>query len=140
MKAYRELDALVAEKAMGWVSIPHPEPENLFPGVKPGRSWFPPNNDYTYWRDKLGPGYANGVAFPYYSTSIADAWEVFQKLDTYSLTKAITVNEDDGPLVEVFTAHVTLFEPERFAFEKSFVSAPHAICLAALKAVGCELQ
>lgn len=128
----RELDALIAEKVMGWVSIPHPEPENLFPGVRAGaRSWFPPNNDYAYWRERFGPGYANGVSFPEYSTSIEAAWEVVEKMGENRLRLDLSVGTSEDAIAE-FSRNGSE------GIEANGEDAPHAICLAALKAVGYE--
>lgn len=67
---------------------------------------------------------------PHYSTNIAAAWEVVERFSYFTITqskldKELYHAEFKGRLGEFFIA-----EGE---------SAPHAICLAALKAVGVEL-
>jgi hypothetical protein len=67
MNAGRELDALVAEKVMGWTDI-HPCPED---------------DMREYGEDLWGrqPGSAhNQQNVPYYSTDIAAAWRIFEKM------------------------------------------------------------
>jgi len=60
-----------------------------------------------------------------YSTNIAAAWEVLNKHDCFELIKNAS-----GHYI------CTLVEEQK---EVAAESAPHAICLAALKAVGVEL-
>ena len=109
MNAGRELDALVAEKVMGWVwGIDDERLQYLVPaGAQLTR---PP--------------------LPHYSTLIADAWQVVEKIGFMNLAFGDT--SDQHPNVTV-----------RFWGEKAGQScyveadtAPEAICLAALKAVG----
>lgn len=115
--AGRYLDALIAEKVMGLESL-----QLLDPKVA----------GYVY-PDDVWPH------IPDYSTDIAAAWEVVEKLTTSvytsielepvahykEYTAAISFEVDDGDAV-------TIAGP--FYFTAS--SMPHAICLAALKAVG----
>ena len=64
MEAGRELDALVAEKVMGWQNI------DIYAQIRTSSS--------------VGAGIEPGNEFPtdlpFYSTSIADAWEIVKKL------------------------------------------------------------
>jgi len=101
MKPGRELDALVAEKVMGWA------PE--YPG-----GWLHPPRNHPN-RKKYLDHDGCSVLQPY-STDIAAAWEVVEKIE-YNLE----LIEDEEWIASFFGVR---------AFGKS---APHAICLAALK-------
>lgn len=104
MKAGRELDALVAEKVMGW------------------------NCELRecHTRKVLHSEYGGP---PHYSTDIADAWLVVEKID-----QQVTVTKcADGWLVTIddYFCHGGV--------EIMAGTAPLAICLAALKAVGVDI-
>lgn len=110
MKAGRELDALVAEKVMGWVwikEINSPRAPEL----------LPPNGHSPVMADD---------PIPRFSTDIAAAWSVIEKLSgpdeyaTYQITNA-------GAAGDVF---VCVGKGEAFA-----ETLPLAICLAAIHAV-----
>jgi hypothetical protein len=104
MNPGRELDALVAERVMGWNSM--------------GDSWAsgPSQSDRTHKKDSWKP-----------SEDIAAAWEVVEKLPGFRLRKlngaywCTFANNWDDELID--------------ATEET---APHAICVAALKALGHE--
>lgn len=113
MKPSRELDALIAKKVFGLVQS---------------------ETQSHLWRD---PSRFENPAMPLpnYSTSISDAWTVVEKLiskknyvDVYMF----------GPYVEV---EIKLHEGNGNTIKAedpkglALTSAPHAICLAALKAV-----
>lgn len=131
MEAGRELDALVAEKVMGWHSRITPEIPT-YPLIGPDRA-VPPGETLT--KDR---GYKE---IPHYSTDIAAAWDLLKHLDTqgvwvYNLSNACenswscTLCQRVGPGYSGLTYHqVWLVQ-----------TAPHAICLAALKAVGVEVE
>lgn len=109
LKPGRELDALIAEKVFGI---------KIYPG-----------KDYYYTGDE------DGGIFPAplleYSTSIADAWEVVEKL------------KQKEPIIQ-YDAELNCWHagfkdrPDHYFMELSKDSAPHAICLVALKA--CEVE
>lgn len=76
MDAGRELDALVAEKVMGWVWW-HNTDADLTILVPSDQSW--PDK----WHFASGAGNCTKPAdhgAPHYSTDIADAWEVVERL------------------------------------------------------------
>jgi hypothetical protein len=105
----RELDALVAKKVMGWTF------SNLI------KSWYPPN---------LRPeNNAYGHKLRNYSTDIAAAWEVVEKMKDYKIYSDIHTASNcymvDG-YSEIFEDEIEHVECE---------TAPHAICKAALLAV-----
>lgn len=120
MQAGRELDALIAEKVMGW----------------------PPKPAHAGWQGDVVPSLADPkwvqagpdrgwemVFLPNYSTDIAAAWKVVEKMREtpkpfFSLAWYISgrwgaafLGHDDGTDAEMAD------------------TAPHAICLAALRAV-----
>lgn len=126
MVAGRELDALVAEKVMGWIWFPKDDegPRYL---ASPD-----PNSMYVWY-----PGSGVGT-HPLYSTSIAAAWEVWDKLIA------------DGWYPDVITSHVSDGLDYRCELHRGgdgdgdYVishadTAPLAICLAALAAIGIPL-
>ena len=110
MKAGRELDALIAEKVLG------------LSGVRDGKSWLYGDN-WTHNKE--------GVLclVPHYSTQIADAWLVVEKM------------KDSGYCVELFYdmvawsvsfMHIDRDEKHGADWRNSIETQ---ICLAALKAV-----
>jgi hypothetical protein len=108
MKAGRELDALIAEKVMG---------TNVFDFKGLPSYW-----DANIRRD-----------IPHYSTNIADAWLVVEKLVKQCYQFGLA-NESDGKYF------CSLFFDGAGTFEESAETAPLAICLAALKACGVEVE
>jgi len=108
MKAGRELDALVAEKVMGWKKV----------------KWL---GDYD-WRDKDGEQpYTVRAWNP--STDIVAAWQVVEKMEEigYSILAHNVIPNSDAVVWRVkFSQSETITE----------FTAPLAICLAALRAVG----
>jgi hypothetical protein len=116
MKVGRELDALVAEKVMG------------FDVRKHGNDWI--------YIGEVRPGGTDpqGYPVPNYSEDISAAWKVVEKL---AQTRHITVNSAVG--LDASKAFVKLWRCEidltkHSSTEEFSDSAPHAICLAALKA------
>ena len=83
LPAGRELDALVAEEVMGLSPISRNWPCGYTPDVGDYEAALDQDKPYPWHRDR-GPiyqdrnGYARAVEF--YSTSIAAAWEVVEKL------------------------------------------------------------
>lgn len=113
MKASRELDALVAKKVMGFRVLSTWDADGTPKHVIDANQC---EVDTAYWP-------------PAYSTDIAAAWEVVEKtklLDTYVLTRAYA-----GEKWQVIEMGGDWQNPIATGD-----SAPHAICLAALKAVG----
>lgn len=116
----RELDKLIAEKVMDWQGVV------IFPnGEAKGR---PPK----WYKMSL-------IDLPSYSTDISAAWEVIEKLLSDNTNLAIGVcsinyGPDKGKTQVLIPRHPTLGKVETLS-----TSAPHAICLAALKVVGVEI-
>lgn len=126
MNPGRELDALVAEKVMGWRHW-----ESSY-AVGPKPHWITPDGDS---RVEWSP-----------STDIAAAWEVVDKLGSGAMWMqrmshtGLTSDSTEPELVEYTKAHgrhpnwrVKFGKKGKWAFSDS---SPHAICLAALKAIG----
>lgn len=125
MKPGRELDALVAEKVMGWAPN--------YPGGWP----HPPKDEPNRKRHMAADG---TTVIPAYSTDIAAAWEVVEKVGplfgqrSFHLRWAPVMKDDDTPwLASWFDINV---DHDTGAAHGRGGTAPHAICLAALKAVG----
>lgn len=113
MKPGRELDILIAEKVIGEKVIELDECNGI------DNLWLSKNR-----------GYRDYVELPCYSTEIASAWEVVNKLilDSY----------DFNILVWKSGVNVEVGCNGDLDIEIGSDSLPHAICLAALKAVGHE--
>lgn len=117
MKPGRELDSLVAEKVMGWRKDSDGDWER--PSKDAIDGWYP---------DHLFP----------YSTDIAAAWEVVEKLTAQF--------GDDFTIWSIWSrenkirARFNRGESRTYAAQADAPTAPHAICLAALKAVGHEIS
>lgn len=127
MKPGRELDALIAEKVMG-LELKQPK------GVAwRENTWVYAINDF---RDS-GPMYV--VDCDFYSTDISAAWEVVDNLRYRKIP--ISIAHVFFPAEErwEYIAKAENVQPYGFEFATSD-SAPHAICLAALKAVGYEAK
>lgn len=121
MKAGRELDVLVAEKVMGQTDFAHLEmkwEEGSSRDGKDGWSGFvcPCCGDSELSQQMC--------AMPY-STSIADAWQVVEKATYYEASWS--------------GLHHWYLELGEGHGEAEAQTAPLAICLAALKAVGAEV-
>ena len=109
MEAGREMDALVAEKVMGWKRVPHAHPEI----EAAGGMWLTPR----------GPRMC-----PAYSTDIAAAWGVVEWFTRRSYTVALHTTHSDGWVCSIRGALL--------ADTAQAPTAPLAICRAALAAVG----
>lgn len=123
MKAGRELDALVAERVMGWTDVKLAKrPELGVLGRHPVR-------------------HAQEIV-PHYSTDIAAAMAVVEELRSW----IFWVQRVEAPLGQVrYSARVYTRDkdvPYYFGayYDATANTAPLAICLAALKAVGVEVN
>jgi hypothetical protein len=140
MKAGHELDASIAEKVMGWRLLNKmTNPTTAVAGLPPGIS---------------DDGKVEFQPIPHYSTDIAAAWEVVEilreewdiKIDSYH-GWGKSYNPDEGPnkvpwkkLGKNWACSIRpLKDPdheEKVWNTEVEDTAPHAICLAALKAKG----
>ena len=124
MNAGRELDVLVAEKVMGWTSFK--------------KRWRDGSHFDLLDRFLDSNNIEVEGACPHYSTNIAVAWEVVTRVYKQSNNSEPDFLQITGPLsdgwkVQHIWGHHDGDIPEYFVVRKSL---PHAICLAALKAVG----
>jgi hypothetical protein len=126
MKPGRELDALVAEKVMGQVVHRNP---------KGGWSLGPPD----YWDDHGCTELVNPL--PAYSEDIAAAWEVVARLrelfpaSLFSILETFDEAQGKGLRYGVHILHYLGMGDFRTEGQATADTAPHAICLAALRAV-----
>lgn len=131
MEAGRELDALVAEKVLKFeIEWRCCEDEHHEMGYRPRK--------VVYSTDGL-PLY--GEILPGYSTDIAAAWQLMESRQM--------VGQTIGYLAETPSEHFTDITEDGWARKWMCTSrgepiyaatAPHAICLAALKAVGVDID
>ena len=117
----RDLDALVAEKVMGWIDIKKQSIANAF-----GQRVM---DDYV---GQPGIGAGVPVMVPRYSTMISEAWKVADKLRGDS--QFVAVISGKGP--QGVQPWICKVNREGSFLEERAETAPHAICLAALKGVG----
>lgn len=123
MNPGRELDALIAEKVMAWV-VSYQGTKDMF------------MRDPTIDEDDLGQSPLYAV--PPYSTDIAAAWEVVEKMKLSVvnhhgswLAGPTDYSEARGEDDRLITAIIGIEDGNDVGGN----TAPHAICLAALKAV-----
>ena len=132
MKPGRELDALIAEKIMGW------EFHNAYAGE---RYLFPPHLiEFVQSSISMKSGLMEFVppAPPYYSTDIKDAWKVIEEMES---RKFILRLQSPAYMSYRWTA---LFQNKCISDDDfidransfHFNTAPLAICNAALMALG----
>lgn len=124
MKPGRELNALVAEKVMGFEVKPYESLKGVATPDYGGSLWM----------------FAGGAwqVIPHFSTDIAAAWEVFMQMPLrhpQDKSAYLTMDRDgDG----YFAVGYSDRQGDWLLRERS-TEAPHAICLAALRAKGIEL-
>ena len=119
MNAGRELDALVAERVMGLVAYSV--------GLVTERPRVRTVDDLQRTGTPLSP----------YSTDIAAAWQVVERLHALGFVVNVTMDNGTGRYCEVWKlADDSIYAPHRVEAETTI---PHVICLAALKAVGAEV-
>lgn len=123
MKPSRELDALVAEKVMGYERA-----MMIAPTGGPAQGCWVRSPDKVFWdrHDSL----------PHYSTEISAAWDVVEKLTDGDFS--LSIERYHELYTEVFLSRKGPDEYRAPAIVAG-KTAPHAICLAALKSVGVEL-
>ena len=126
MEAGRELDALVAEKVMGWSS----QADGLYWDAGNHRTRLVLGSIIAKKRDEMGLENAHGFVFAP-STNIADAWEVVEML-----VSTPGPNGDHHSVRVDYSgdAVVVIDENEDWQVSAIASTAPHAICLAALRA------
>ena len=129
MPAGREMDALVAEKVVGWQSV-------AFRHYKTGDQYS--GASWSEWNGLPSLDSPNFVVVPKYSTDISAAWEVIKKIVGDN-------NEDRDLFIECWSdgEWFVAFHPVGYSSRKpqascdgkktGIPSAPLAICRAALK-------
>lgn len=131
MKPGRELDALVAEKVMGWNRDHEKRKLSYYYG------------DDLYAQDLITK--LTDVEIPSYSTDIAAAWEVVERFqEEHGLLMFLRANPNGTYEISLECNGVCRDDWKDAACEfygssSGLDSAPHAICLAALKAVGAKI-
>jgi hypothetical protein len=135
-----ELDELIAEKIMGWTRYDqHPSSRiQIDPELTRVSMQYFDQYDYLVdrrpWWVPLGSRLIDATTeIPNYSTDISAAWELVEKLRRDH--KAIVIHSASGSLDahSIWSCEVIYGDHVIEQFGKT---APHAICLAALKAVG----
>jgi hypothetical protein len=116
----RDLDALVAEKVMGWIDIKKQSIANAY-----GQ---PVMEDYV---GQPSIGATQPVLVPRYSTMIQEAWKVADKLR--GEVQFLAVISGKGP--QGTQPWICKINREGAFLEERADTAPLAICLAALKGV-----
>lgn len=111
MKAGRELDALIAEKVFG-KTVDRSSHFDIY--------------------------YDNGPSIPFYSTRIAGAWLVVEKLVADGMQPI--VNYLNGQILAYDGWHCCIAKGYEVYHSHGCETAPLAICLAALKACGVEVD
>lgn len=120
MKPGRELDALVAEKVMGWTLVADPRAD--------GQPMWVDADKNAKWPAEPPDRWGKGIWRP--STDIAAAWELVEALGRKFFGFALTRSEHG-----LYRAEFSMRGVET-DFRAPAVTAPLAICLAALRAVG----
>lgn len=114
----REIDHLIATKVMGW------EPEEI-----EGSAYL---SGYVLYKREEPPHIPDYQFKP--STNIADAWQVVEKLKIAVIPQAGGAPKNMQYLAEIDD------RPFGKHYEAFAETAPLAICLAALKSVGVEVE
>jgi hypothetical protein len=117
MKPGRNLDTNVAQEVMGWSNI----------------ILNPATQDFV---GEPAPSKNGVIPVPRFSTDFRDALEVIERFDSWTLQKTNASNNRKGVAVTAFHCRLMRFEDRTQGDASSADSAAHAICLAALKAVG----
>lgn len=129
MEAGLELDRLVAEKIIGWTDIqivPHwQNSRKVLEGIKPDTI----ASQYT--------GYRSKHVIPGYSSDIAASWTVVNKLN--DLGFAVFIEQMTDGLCNAYIKKESLEISLVISETERLTKAPHAICLAALKAIGVKV-
>ncbi len=139
MEAGRELDALIAKTLFGWRTEKAPsttQPHNM------GTNFYNPSGQWVEWVSdeaapllRISPGYHVEVyprSIPKYSTDIAAAWAILEKLSDETRSEKTRFHFSVGKNSCELERRVYIGEPDTFYAEGD--TCAHAICLAALDA------
>lgn len=117
MKPGREMDALIAEKVLGWTDIRRVNPAVIHSFSADGN----------HANVGFSPVLYKHVPFPLYSREISAAWEVVMHLKSKYWYFMLS-DENEGWEASFY------WDPHRPAYEALSAEAPQAICKAALLA------
>lgn len=127
LKPSRELDALVADRVLQWVRKTTYEHD-----CGPGWIGCTASQD----RGEFFPDRGGQHSLPFFSEDIEAAWKVVDKLRR-DPTRAISITWTGTHWqAEILTFTDESMAYQAFELQSTGETAPHAICLAALKAVG----
>lgn len=121
MDAGRVLDTAIARSVMGW-TIDYSIPIIDIVG---------PYADRAAWKNEHG----NSAKVPCFSTDIAAAWQVVEKMQE-GLEWQFMLEAHSGEWLAYVTPHISSPRYNSQQFEAIADTAPHAICLVALEALG----
>ena len=145
MKPGRELDVLVADKVMGCkVFLRTIDSNERIFLTEPGKDRHSvPRSSFDYWSCQCDPIHIHnrkeGGGIPEYSTDIAAAWKVVEKLrgdDNALQLFGSEKNDNVKRWYAYFSGKYWCEATSILLLGEVSESAPHAICLAALKLVG----
>jgi hypothetical protein len=128
-EAGRELDAEIARRIMGVEAHQAKTGDMIFTIHRD----FIDDGDYWYYRE--GWGYDE---VPHYSTDIAAAWQVVERVRTFNKGDEIGLEVSVIALSDHYDCHIETNSSAYLVVEEAD-TAPLAICLAALHVVGVSL-
>ena len=138
-EAGRELDARIAEKVMGATWKRHDGATGDWLAFDHADAMLTQNRPVSLW--VLAARTERGVqAWPEcraYSTDIAAAWLVVEKMRADGFMFRINATADDAG-VETWAARFWTLDRDDDFCDRYAATAPHAICLAALAAINAE--
>lgn len=134
MKAGRELDALIAERVMGWEWWHKGNYSQL---IKGGETW-PENPYFSLSKGKAQSGSADDSGMPHYSTDIAAAWLIVEHMRA-NVPSCRALRMESVPLGYMAAFYSRTNRLDRIGAFVGAETAPLTICLAALKALNIEV-
>lgn len=133
MKPGRELNELVAMKVMGW------RKGTTADGSVLDEFWIDPRADHFYGTDEGYTHRGGDYDFEDFNPSqnIKHAWEVVRKMSSFGES---VFELSEGPEENCIACFAGANEAETWEHQAIGKTSPHAICLAALKAVGVDID
>ena len=132
LKPGPELDRLVAENVFGYKVFRWGDPDNLFVASSKSAFDYACNGDTLTCHTNMGKGFC--FTMPNYSADIAAAWLVFERvfeIDPGRFRLGLSRDMFSGK-------YITILNTTMDRYDILAETAPLAICLAALKAVGVD--
>lgn len=117
----RHIDALIAENVFGWVSRWHADVQL--------RTWGRPDYPGTVFAER---------DLPHYSTDIAAAWQVVEKMMSEGFGYQVSGAATESACFRKLRDDIEVYVSNNTDFGGNGESVPMLICLAALKAKGVE--